>query len=110
MHDAQQLKICSIFEEKKCARKIFCYHTLQYIYRTLQFIVFLMLSALNKTSNRALTHTYKQARNQGVRSPPRNFFALPGKICWTQLKNIGHGALGKLFAPPGVPSWLRACL
>jgi len=31
MHDAQQLKISSIFKEQKCARKLFSYHTLQYI-------------------------------------------------------------------------------
>jgi len=34
-------------------------------------------------------------------------------MCWTQFKNIGHCSkiwvpLGELFAPPGVPSWLRA--
>jgi len=55
MHDAQQLKICSIFKKQKCARKMFSYHILQYIYRNLQFIVFLTLSKLNNTSNRAVT-------------------------------------------------------
>jgi len=38
-------KICSFFKNRKCARKI--------------FIVFVTLSDLNKTSNRAVTHTYK---------------------------------------------------
>jgi len=57
MHDSQQLKICSIFKQRKCARNIFSYRTLQHIHRTLQFIVFLTLSNLNKTSNRAVTHT-----------------------------------------------------
>ena len=37
-------KICNFFKKWKCARKI--------------FIVFVMLSDLNKTSNRAVTHTY----------------------------------------------------
>jgi len=36
-------KICSFFKKSKCARKI--------------FVVFLTLSDLNKTSNRAVTHT-----------------------------------------------------
>jgi len=46
---------------------MFSYHTLQYIYRTLQFIVFLTLSNLNKTSNRAVTRTsYKMHENQCV--------------------------------------------
>jgi len=36
----------------------------------------------------------------------------PGKMCWTSFLNIGHssknlGPCRKLFAPPGVPSWLR---
>jgi len=35
-------KICSIFKKRKCARKI--------------FIVFVTLSDLKKTSNRAVTH------------------------------------------------------
>jgi len=35
-------------------------------------------------------------------------------MCWTQIKNIGHslkklGPFRKLFARPGVPSWLRGC-
>jgi len=52
------------FKEQKCARKVFSYNTLQYTYRTLQFIVFLRLSNLNKTSNRAVTHTsYKIHEN-----------------------------------------------
>jgi len=43
------------------------YHTLQYMYRTLQFVVFLTLSNLNKTSNRAVTHTsYKMHENRCV--------------------------------------------
>ena len=37
---------------------MFSYHTLQYIHRTLQFIVFLTISSLNKTSNRAVTNTF----------------------------------------------------
>jgi len=36
---------------------MFSYHTLQYIYRTLQFIVFLTLRNLNKTSHRIVTNT-----------------------------------------------------
>jgi len=52
-------------KQQKCARKIFNYN-LQYIYRTLQFIVFLTLSAFYKTSNRALTHTYKMHTNRCV--------------------------------------------
>ena len=55
----------STFREQKCARKIFSYHTLQYIYGTLQFI-FLTLSNLNKTSNRAVTQTYKMCDNRCV--------------------------------------------
>jgi len=40
---------------------------MQYIYRTLQFIVFLTLSNLNKRSNRAATHTsYKMHENRCV--------------------------------------------
>jgi len=40
---------------------------LQYIYRTLQFIVFSTLSNLNKTSKRAVTHTsYKMHENRCV--------------------------------------------
>jgi len=37
-------KICSFFKKRKCARKI--------------FIVFVTLSDMNKTSNRAVTHTH----------------------------------------------------
>jgi len=56
--------------------------------------------------------TFHQARNQGGRSPPRKFFAPPGKMCWTySFKKWTYfkksGPPGKLFAPPGVPSWLR---
>jgi len=36
---------------------MFSYHTLRYIYRTLQFIVFLTLSNIKKTSNCAVTNT-----------------------------------------------------
>jgi len=40
---------------------------LHYIYRALQFTVFLMLSNLNKTSNRAATQTsYKMHENRCV--------------------------------------------
>jgi len=63
------------------------------------------------------TDANMQARNQGCEGgqrPPRSFFA-PLEKC------VGHSSktldivqkiwvpLGKLFAPPGVPSWLRAC-
>jgi len=49
MHDAQQLKIGSIFRAEMCKKNI-NYHSLQYcIYRTLQFTVFLTLSNLSKT-------------------------------------------------------------
>jgi len=42
-------------------------------------------------------------------------FAPPGKMIWTKFKSIGHSVKAlspsqKLFAPLGVPSWLRACL
>jgi len=55
-----------------------------------------------------------QSRNQGCEALPRKFFA-PLENC------VGHNLkildivqrfwapLGKLFAPPGVPSWLWAC-
>jgi len=69
MHDAQEEKVCSIFKERKFARKIYSYQTLPYdiIYRTLQFIVFLTLSNLNKTSKRAVTHaSYKMHENRCV--------------------------------------------
>jgi len=67
MHDAQQLKICSIFKEQKCARKFFSYHAFQYIYHTLQFVVFLTLSNLDKTSSHAVTITsYKMHENRCV--------------------------------------------
>jgi len=42
-------KICSFLKTRKCARKI--------------IIVLVTLSALNKTSNRAVTHTYKTHEN-----------------------------------------------
>jgi len=43
-------EICSFFEKRNCARKI--------------FILFVTLSDLNKTSNRAVTHTsYKMHEN-----------------------------------------------
>ena len=68
MHDAQKLKICSIFKERKCANKIFSCHTLQYtcisylgIYRLFN------VKQLNKTSNRSVTHTsYKMHENRCV--------------------------------------------
>jgi len=48
-------------------KKNISHHTLQYVYRTLQFIVFLTLSNLNKTSNRAVTYTsYKMHKNRCV--------------------------------------------
>jgi len=46
MHDAQKLKICSIFKEQICARKVFSYYTLQYI-SYLANIVFLMSSDMH---------------------------------------------------------------
>jgi len=45
-------KICSFVNKRKCARKI--------------FIIFVTLSDLNKTSNRAVTHTYKMHENWSV--------------------------------------------
>jgi len=43
-------KICGFYKERKCARKI--------------FIVFVTLSNLNKTSNRAVNHmSYKMHEN-----------------------------------------------
>ena len=44
--------ICSFLKKRKCARKI--------------FIVFATLSDLNKTSNRAVTHTCKMHENGSV--------------------------------------------
>jgi len=41
-------KICSFFKKRKCARKI--------------LIVFVTLSDMNKTSNRAVTHTSYKVR------------------------------------------------
>ena len=43
-------KICSFFKQRKCARKI--------------FIVFVTLRDLNKTPNRAVTHTYKMHKKE----------------------------------------------
>ena len=63
--------------------------------------------------------SYQQARNQGAQegaSPAlEKFSPPPGKMCWTWFKTIGHSSkiwtpLRKLFTPPGVPRWLRACL
>jgi len=61
---------------------------------------------------------WKQARNQGAQGGRS-----PLEKCSTPLeKCVGHSfkmldivqkikvPLGKLFAPPGVPSWLRVCL
>ena len=45
-------KLVAFFKQWKCARKI--------------FIVFVTLSDLNKTSNRAVTHTYKMHENWSV--------------------------------------------
>jgi len=45
-------KISSFFKKRKCARKI--------------IIVFVTLSDLNKTSNRAVTHAYKMHENWSV--------------------------------------------
>jgi len=45
-------KICSFVKQWKCARNI--------------FMVFVTLSDLNKTSNRAVTHTYKMYKNISV--------------------------------------------
>jgi len=59
-----------------------------------------------------------QARNQGAQrgeSPPRKSFVPLGKCVGHSLKlsdivqNM-WAPLGKLFAPPGVPSWLGAWL
>ena len=55
-----------------------------------------------------------QARNQGGRSNPRKFFAPLEKCVGHSLKILDivqkiWPHLGKLFAPPGVQSWLRAC-
>ena len=41
--------VCSFFKNRKCAREI--------------FIVFVTLSVLNKTSNRAVTYIYKMHEN-----------------------------------------------
>jgi len=59
-----------------------------------------------------------QARNQGSRSggsPPRKVFTLLEKCVRHSLKMLDmvqklSAPLGKLFAPPGVPIWLRAWL
>ena len=55
-----------------------------------------------------------QARNHGGLTPYQ-IFRLPWKKCWTWLNIIGH-SLKKVVPsqktplPPGVPSWLRACI
>jgi len=49
MMPSSSKKICRFFKKWKCARKI--------------FIVFVTLSDLNKTSNRAVTHTCKIHEN-----------------------------------------------
>jgi len=58
-----------------------------------------------------------QAGNQGVENPPLEQFSPPllEKCVGYSLKllDIVHkiwAPLRKLFTPPGVPSWLRACL
>jgi len=67
--------------------------------------------------NRIAECAHKQARNQGGpedSKPPLENFSPPWKNVfgmiqnyWTQLKDLGP--LRKLFAPPGVPRWVRAC-
>ena len=47
------------------AERLQHYHSLQYIYRTLQLLIFLTLCNLNKTRNRAVTHiSYKMHENR----------------------------------------------
>jgi len=53
-----------------------------------------------------------QDRNQRGGGPTRKFFAPAGKCVGRSLKILNivqkiWAPLGKLFAPPGVPSWLR---
>jgi len=33
-----------------------------------------------------------QARNQGGKASLEKYSAPPGKMCWTQFKNIGHSS------------------
>jgi len=49
-------------------------------------------------------------------SPHEKIFVHHWKMCWTNSLTLLHirlkiwAPLRKLFAPPGVPSWLRACV
>ena len=58
--------------------------------------------------------TEPQASNQRGRSSPRKCFAPLEKCTGYNLRILSvvqkiWAPLGKFFAPPGVPSWLRAC-
>jgi len=62
----------------------------------------------------AADQSRKQGDSRGGEAPARKMFAHPGKICRTQFGSIGHSLKiwatpRNLYAPPGVPSWLRAC-
>jgi len=62
-----------------------------------------------------LTRALKQARNQGGEAPPRKFFSPLEKCVGHRLKRLDMvqkilAPLAKLFTPPGVPRWIRACL
>jgi len=52
--------------------------------------------------------TLDQARNQGGRSPPRELFATPEKMCWIYFKTNGHSCevfFGQVWENPGkIPS------
>ena len=56
---------------------------------------------------------FEQARNQGSEAPPRKCFAPLEKCVGHSFKILDivqkiWAPLRKLFAPPGVTSWLRA--
>jgi len=58
---------------------------------------------------------YNQTRNQGCKAPSRKFFVSLEKCLGHSLKLLDTAQkmwapLKKLFAPPGVPGWLRACV
>jgi len=69
----------------------------------------------NKPSANGFVITDYQARNQGGAKPAlENFSPTLEKCVGHSLKILDMvqkilALVGKLFAPPGVPSWLRAC-
>jgi len=80
------------------------------------FLVMLVSPETTKKSNlKKIRLCFKQARTRGGQSLPKNSFALPGKCVWHSLKVLDilesfWTPLWKLFAHPGVPSWLQRWL